>query len=84
MACPYYRERLGGKVIGYCKDSQGKIPSHKHQECLCQSNTGIYDNFCPIYAKLQQNINNKPSFLSRIFANGNGARIQQKVLAIKK
>jgi len=82
MACPYYRERLGGKVIGYCKDSQCRIPSQKHQECLCQSNSGIYVDFCPIYAKLQQN-NYKPGLFSRIFANGNETRRQQKVAVMK-
>ena len=53
MACPYYRERLGGKVVGYCKDSRENIPSQKHQDCLCQSSSGMYSDFCPIYSKLQ-------------------------------
>ncbi|HGJ64330.1 TPA: hypothetical protein ENS27_02945 [bacterium] len=83
MACPYYRERLGGKVIGYCKDSRNSIPSERHQECLCQSNSGIYVDFCPIYAKLQQS-NYKLNIFSRIFANKNKAKSQPKVTAIKK
>jgi len=78
MACPYYRERLGGKVVGYCKDSRENIPSQKHQDCLCQSNTGMYAEFCPIYTKLQYN-GQKQGFLSRMFMNGQKTRIQPKV-----
>lgn len=82
MACPYYKERLGGKVIGYCKDSKRNIPSQKHQECLCQSNSDIYVEFCPIFIKLQQSPQ-KPNFFNRVFANGNN-KSQQKTATIKK
>jgi hypothetical protein len=77
MACPYYRERLGGKVIGYCKDSRENIPSQKHQDCLCMSSSGMYSDFCPIYSKLQQN-GQKHGFLSRIFTNGQKAKVQNR------
>ena len=83
MACPNYRERLGGKVIGYCRDSRKSIPSQRHQECLCQSDTGIYVEFCPIFAKLRQNTQ-KQSIFSRIFTNGNGTRSKQRMAEIKK
>jgi len=71
MVCPYYKERLGGKVIGYCNDNRNGIPSQKHQECLCQSITGMYVDFCPIYTKLKQG-NQKQNIFSRIISSGNG------------
>ena len=83
MACSYYQERLGGKVVGYCKDNRGSIPSKKHQDCLCKSDTGIYAEFCSIYAKLKRD-EQKQSFLSRIFTSGNKTRIQQKVEEARK
>ena len=71
MACPYYRERAAGKMIGSCKDSRKNIPSKKHQDCLCQSNSGIYVEFCPIFAKLQKAkaFGRKDGMLKRIFSS---------------
>jgi hypothetical protein len=82
MACPYYRERLGGKVVGYCKDSRESIPSQKHQDCLCKSGTGIYTEFCPIYAKLRRD-EQKQGFLSR-FINGSRPKSPQSLEEVKR
>jgi hypothetical protein len=54
MACPYYREPIARESIGCCNDNPAGIPSKTHQDCLCQSLSGIYVDFCPIYAKLEQ------------------------------
>jgi len=82
MACPYYRERLGGKVVGYCKDSREGIPSQKHQDCLCKSGTGIYAEFCPIYAKIRRD-EQKQGFLSR-FINGSKPKSLQRLEEVKR
>ena len=69
VACPYYREPLTGESIGCCNDNLAEIPSETHQSCLCRSHSGIYVDFCPIYAKFQQKNSyaHKWSIFRRIF-----------------
>ena len=54
MACPYYREPAADRLLGHCGDKPGEIPSEVHQNCLCQSCSELYINFCPIYSRLEQ------------------------------
>ena len=70
MSCPYYQEPVD-ELLGCCNDDKVKIPSESHQECLCRSFSGIYTDFCPIYAKFQKiSLNShKRGIISRIFMN---------------
>jgi hypothetical protein len=72
MACPYYREPAAGEVIGCCNGDLTEIPSETHQNSLCRSSSGIYAEFCPIYARYQREklCIHKHGILRRIFLNG--------------
>ena len=69
MACPYYRKPTADELTGRCGDDLMEVPSREHQNCLCGSHSGLYTNFCPIYAKLQQQESHihKRGFLNRVF-----------------
>ncbi len=69
MACPYYQDPAMDELLGRCNDNSTKIPSETHQNCLCRSFSGIYANFCPIYAKFQRKelSSHKRGVFSRIF-----------------
>jgi len=71
LACHYYREPEAGELIGCCNDGLAKIPSKKHENCMCRSATGIYAGFCPIYAKFRKKELNghKGGILRRIILN---------------
>ena len=71
MACHYHREPEAGILIGCCNDGLAKIPSERHENCMCRSATGIYAGFCPIYAKFRKKELNrhKGGILRRIILN---------------
>ena len=72
MACQYYREPKVGELIGCCNDGLAKIPSKTHENCMCRSETAVYANFCPIYARFKKKELNghRGGILKRIILNG--------------
>lgn len=66
MVCPYYRKPTEDNPIGCCNDDRTKIPSEEHRNCLCQSRSGLYVDFCPTFARFQRDANRRGVF-KRIF-----------------
>ena len=83
MACSYYREPNAGESVGCCNNNLGEIPSEAHQNCLCRSNSGIYVDFCPIYAKFQRQKSyaHKRGILRRIFLGRHGKLVYNNELS---
>lgn len=54
MPCPYHEEPADEQSIGCCNDNRAKVPSETHERCMCRSNSGVYADSCPIYAKFLQ------------------------------